>query len=185
MIEIKTKWGILDRAEDICFQVRTGTSLARGYGFKPNPDSTPAALLRGAQDFLYFKGFDWAKSIRMLNAHGNSNGGTFRYVHYPKDRLRWGKVEDWIEEHDRNYDALVIVSCNTAGVELQSRNAVLMYPQGEIADFHVSNAQRTHFELKNGGCITKEPIGESQFKIFVPRIFDFYLNPNRQTSQKR
>jgi len=69
----------------------------------------------------------------MLLAHGDSwddsDGEDFIYYEVNVDGTEAVKrVQDWIDEHDGRYSALFVQACNPAGIEVNSRNSLLVYP---------------------------------------------------------
>src|SRR3989344_2182617 len=168
MLTIETKFGVLDKAEDVERGFYLGKTVVRNNR-KTKPTQSHESLLMSAINFIHLQGFDMVKSVRMLNAHGNSDNGVFEYTHYPKGDLEWGLVSDWIKKHDGKYDALVVLSCNTGEIQMESRASILMYPRGYASDFAVLNASSDRIEDGNSTVtFLNGSLGEQEFALHLP-----------------
>lgn len=154
MIRSKTKLGFVDSAEDV----------TRNYIAKERE----IELLNQINKFLIKMGFDSTSSIRLLRAHGNSDNGIFQFVHYPSGKRKSEKVSDWISCYDGKYDALVVLSCNTMGVDLSSHRSLLMYPRGLVSDFDCIHAS-------SDGVYYNGLHGDEVFIVKDPRVLHSYL----------
>ncbi len=89
--------------------------------------------LEEAARYIERSGFPRPRSMRMLLAHGdswdNSDKGVFVYYEVNANGTETVKrVQDWIDEHDGRYDALFVQACNPAGIEVNTRRSILVYP---------------------------------------------------------
>ena len=99
----------------------------------PYLDSWVERLLRvrldGASSYVEQHGFPKPRHMRMLAAHGDCIDGTFFYIARSKDNPEsFHKVQEWVDEHDGKYDALIINSCNPNGIPISTEQSFLVYP---------------------------------------------------------
>jgi len=69
------------------------------------------------------RGYPAPERIRMLNAHGGVRDGKYAYGEMTDGRWYFHHVDDWIDLHERENNALFIHTCN------DDENAVSIYPR--------------------------------------------------------
>ncbi|MGV8142641.1 MAG: hypothetical protein ACP5NS_03325 [Candidatus Pacearchaeota archaeon] len=79
------------------------------------------------------------RRVRILHAHGGMND-TWRYVDGNKLFPNSPKIEDWFEEWEGKYDALVVLACNVGSVELTKRKKPIVYPKELISEIDLRDA---------------------------------------------
>ena len=65
------------------------------------------------------------KSLAILKAHGTGISGEYLY----QDCHEFLKVQDWVNDFDGKFDALIIYSCNEGGAFIHSEKSKLIYPK--------------------------------------------------------
>jgi hypothetical protein len=120
------------------FTVDISEELVKKYGEEIHPFPSLSRKLEefAKLDSIYLRAFLNDKgynanllTIRMLEAHGYSdqeNG--FQFADLENDKLIWQPVDEWIDEHEGDYDALYISCCNEGEIELSPRKSMLIYP---------------------------------------------------------
>lgn len=78
----------------------------------------------------FLKGQDEHTSTAVLCAHGYYNAdGVWVY----NDKTKAHKVDDWVRNHDGEYDVLLLFVCNADEARLQpARRSVVVVPEGDI-----------------------------------------------------
>ena len=105
-------------------------TLARKLEFFVELDS------RYLRDVLLKRGHNKLNTIRMLEAHGNSNAKRgYLYADLDPDgsKLIWKPVDAWINEHEGKYEILYITTCNEGRIQLKPRKSTLVYPIGKYS----------------------------------------------------
>jgi len=84
-------------------------------------------------------GFGYPATIRMLESHGVEQAREYVYTDLRDGELRPLRVEDWIEEHDGQYECLYVSVCNVSNHKLSARRSILVYPQGVWSGVNLVN----------------------------------------------
>lgn len=163
MITLSTKSGHIDISKDmICsYLIEHDHYLSRfGHDFFLNMEGNlgDAEIITGFLDlniialgnFLEREGYQRPQTVRVLDAHGNTEKGEYIYL----DGNSHCCVSDWVMTHDGKYDALIVLSCNDDSLPLCSRESILVYPTDYIDNLDILSASM--------GVSNK-------FKIFSPK----------------
>ena len=67
--------------------------------------------------------------IGVLDAHGSSVHGIWKF----RDLFKRYVVQEWINQHDKEYDILLIHVCNPEKVIPKASHPILVVPQGNIS----------------------------------------------------
>jgi|SRR3989344_1231861 len=158
MEEIRTKLGNVDLSYDWKQYFRGEVDRVIGGSIRDMASKAkidPQILIDGrVKDILQLNleesvryierhGLPRVNSVRMLMAHGDSWKDTqsdFVYHEVNEDGSDSIKrVQDWVNEHDGEYEALFVQACNPAGVDIHAQRSFLIYPQ------NVNNSQEIMF----------------------------------------
>ena len=110
------------------------------------------------RNFLAMKGYIGSQTIRLLEAHGYSDNNVgFQYVDLVGNRFVWNPVGRWLEQHDGQYDILVLAICNYGRVSLlPRRKSLLVYALG-LYHREILNEVTTGFHSKTMKLVEPQP----------------------------
>ena len=102
---------------------------------------------------LYSKSIGLEK-LGCLAAHGDDESGKWIYEDQGEEKL----VQDWINEQDGKYSALLLCVCNPSGQEIESKKSIVLAPNYTFG---------TVVQMQEGG----------QIDLYVPKkgYIDSYL----------
>ncbi len=124
-------YGAVDIAEDLR---REYTRNIAGFrSFEDKMTQCTLAEFNLIRCYLLEQGYDPRFSIRVLEAHGDSKNGQYRYGDLVDEKIVGFSVEEWMKRFDGRADTLFVNCCNPGNVELaQPRESLLMYPTRNI-----------------------------------------------------